>query len=331
VVREIVLLVVGWIVVIFTSVDALWTTLWVDGHAGPFTRRHNSLTRRMMWLAAGNDSHRLLSVTGPIILVTSVLAWAVLHWIGWVILFSADPRSLEHAHLHTTADLVDRIYYVGYTMFTVGNGDFSPTNGVWQIISDLASLSGLFLLTLSVTYLLAIIEAVVTKRSFGSQVWALGATPEEVLLHSWDGKCFRSIDIQLLSIVEQLNLVTEQHEAYPMLHYYHEAERKESVSANLATFSDALRLFMFGVAAGVRPAPNILHVARYSVNQFLETLETAYIERDVDTPPAPDLAKLRAAGIPTVSDEEFAITLLADDDRRRLLNGFLRSERRLRN
>lgn len=24
------------------ALDALWTTLWVDGNAGPFTRRHNS-------------------------------------------------------------------------------------------------------------------------------------------------------------------------------------------------------------------------------------------------------------------------------------------------
>lgn len=309
------------------ALDALWTTLWIDGHAGPLTRRHNSFTRRVILRIAGRR-HRVLSTTGPIVLVSSVLFWAVLPWTGWVLLFSGDPTSLLHMQQRTPAALVDRIYFTGYTMFTLGNGDFTPNGGFWEVATSLASLNGLFMLTLAVTYLLAIIEAVVAKRSFGSQVWALGRDADEFVVHSWDGHSFPSVELQIVSLTEQLNLVTEQHHAYPMLHFYHEANRKQSVSSNLAVFSEVLLLLAHGVAPEVRPAPSALFSAQRSVEEFLDTLKTAFVEPADETGRPPQLGRLRAHGIPVVDDEEFLRVVEERRERRRLLCGFLESERR---
>jgi hypothetical protein len=324
---HILLYILGGILVAFGALDALWTTLWVDGNAGPFTRRHNSWMRRAILKFAGRN-HRALSMTGPIVLVTSVLVWAVIPWVGWVLLFSGDSQSLMNARLRIPADVVDRIYFTGYTMFTLGNGDFTPNGKFWELATAFASLDGLFMLTLAVTYLLAIIEAVVAKRSFASQVWALGHNAEEFLLHCWDGNGFPAVELQIVSLTEQLQLVTEQHHAYPMLHYYHEARKKQSVSQNLAVFSEVLLLFAHGVTREVRPAPSALVCAQRGVEEFLDTLRRAYVKPSHEETPAPPLVKLAAAGIPVVSSEDFSKAVAERHDRRQLLHGFLDSERR---
>lgn len=324
---RVLLILLGAVLIFSGALDALWTTLWVDGNAGPFTRRHNSWTRRFVLRLAGRH-HRILSMTGPIVLVTSVLVWAVIPWVGWVLLFSGDPQSLLHTHRNTPAGVIDRIYFTGYTMFTLGNGDFEPNGSFWELATAWASLNGLFMLTLAVTYLLAIIEAVVAKRSFASQVWALGRNAEEFLLHSWNGAGFPAIELQIVSLTEQLQLVTEQHHAYPMLHYYHEAELKQSVAHNLAVFSEVLLTLAHGVTREVRPAPSAIFAGQRTTEEFLETLRSAFVSASKEPTPPPKLGSLTAAGIPVVPSDEFASAIREREARRRLLRGFLDSERR---
>ena len=320
---------IGALLIVLATAEPLWTTLWVDGHAGPITRRYGSFVRRVTMRAFPRGNHRLLSLSGPLVLVANVLLWALLLWAGWVVLFSADPRSLLHTRTDVPAGLVDRVYFTGYSLFTLGNGDFSPQGRIWEIATALAGLNGLFVLTLSVTYLLALIEAVVAKRAFASQVWALGHTAEELLVHAWDGSGFRSVELQLVSLTQQLSAVTEQHQAYPMLHYYHASRLPQSVAVALAILDDALTMWWFAVSADARPAPAVLHGARATVREFLETLLDAYIHRATETPPALVVDGLRSAGIPLAS----ADPIPTDDgelaERRQLIYGFLQGEHRV--
>lgn len=322
-----ILIVLGAVFIVFGALDALWTTLWVDGNAGPFTRRHNSWTRRVLLRLAGRR-HRMLSLTGPIVLVVSVLVWAMTPWIGWVLLFSSEPRSLIDVHRGTPADLADRIYLTGSMMFTLGTGNFTPNGSFWEIATSLAGLSGLFMLTLAVTYLLAIIQAVVAKRTFASLVWSLGHRAEEFILNSWDGARFTAVELQIVALAGKLQEVTEQHHAYPMLHFYHEANQKNSVAHNLAVFSEVLLVFAHGVQRSVRPAASALSSGQRTVEEFLETLRTAFVEQSDQPTPAPRLETLANAGIPVVTKEEFEQAIAERAERRDLLRGFLDSERR---
>lgn len=145
---HVLLFLVGAVLVLFGAVDALWTTLWVDGNAGPMTRRHNSWLRRAILLVAG-QRHRMLSLTGPLVLVASVLVWAITVWTGWALLFSADPRSLVDTHTGAQAGIADRIYFTGSTMFTLGSGEFTPSGSLWKVATAFAGLNGLFMLTLA--------------------------------------------------------------------------------------------------------------------------------------------------------------------------------------
>jgi hypothetical protein len=320
-------LALGGAILVIAVIDPLWTTIWVDGHAGPITRRFGRVVDRLLALVIRAD-HRMLSLAGPVVLITTVLFWALLLWTGWVVLFSADAGALLDPHTKVPATLAGRIYFTGYTMFTLGNGDFAPQGGFWQIASSVTSLSGLFLLTLSVTYVLAVIEAVVAMRSFASQVWALGHSSEELVANCWNGRGFPAVELQIVSITEQLNAVIEQHQAYPMLHYYHAERLPQSVSVNLTIFDDALTIWEFLVPADVRPAPAALRCARDSVREFLDGLRDAQIDESSNEPPWIDLAALREAGLRLLDYDALDRGGNELEVRRRHLLGFLEAERR---
>jgi hypothetical protein len=333
---SVLLLVAGVLLIALTLLDALWTTLWLDGHAGPLAGRlsfgvHSAFVR----LAGGHRrggsgrvNHRLLSVTGPTVLVANVLLWVLLLWAGWAVLFSANPSSVVDSRTRAPASVVERIYFTGYTLATLGNGDFAPQGGGWQLATSVASLNGLLFLTLTVTYLLAVLEAVAGQRSFASQVYALGASAEDFVRNAWDGRGFGALELQLTSLVEQLNLITEQHQAYPMLHYCHTAEERHADATALVILDDALTLLRWGVAAECRPAPAALRVAREAVRGYLDASRSAHVSPAEEEPPPPDLASVRGAGIPADPDDAFRAAGRELGERRRLLLGLLQSDAR---
>lgn len=325
---SIALLAGGLLLVAIGTLDALWTLLWVEAHAAPLTKRITSTVNSAYVALFRRRGHRMLSAKGPLMLLTSILAWALFVWLGWTMVFSAQPNAVVHTHTGAAASFAERAYFVGYTIFTLGNGDFGARSAAFQLLTPVASMNGLVLVTLVVTYLLSIIEAVVKKRSFASHVAALGHRAEDMLRVAWDGQGFRALELQLLSLTEQINLITEQHKAYPMVHYFHAPADRQAMPIGVAIFDDALTLLDSAVAKDVRPARSIVQAARASVRSFLETLESVYIRPTDSPPPAPELVWLRDAGIPTVGDAEFASALRNVEERRRLLRAAVEAEHR---
>lgn len=308
------------------GVDSLWTSLWVDGHAGPVTDRLTSRLRQWGRRLIGPGNNRLLSLIGPVVFLTTVFTWVLLLWAGWVLVFSADPTAIRESHTHVTASLIDRIYYVGGSLFTLGAGDFSPDGRGWELATALTALSGFFLVTLAVTYLLSVIQSVVSKRAFATQATSLGGTPEEFVLTAWDGAGFPALPALLVTLAGQLGKVSEEHQAYPILHFYHASTGRKAPAVAIAVLDEALTLLAHGVAPDRRPPAVALRTARAAVGDYLQTLAAAYVTAADDVPPAPSLALLRSAGIPTVSDAEFQGSLASLEGRRRLLLGMVRAE-----
>lgn len=167
---------------LFVFVDALWTTLWVDGSAGPLTSRMTTVMWHAVLSAVGRQHHRRLSLFGPTILVTVFFTWALLLWAGWVLVYASDPSSLLRTQEPIIpADWTGRIWYVAYAISSMGNGDHSPNGNLWQIVASLTTLSGFFLASLVISYLLSVLGAVVQKRAFAGQVSGMGTTAEDFL------------------------------------------------------------------------------------------------------------------------------------------------------
>ncbi|WP_247729280.1 ion channel [Halovivax limisalsi] len=319
-------LVLGCVVLLATVIDILWTALWVDGGAGPISGRLTTA----IWdglRRVGTDDERLLSTAGPLTLVATLTLWIVGIWAGWTLLFVADRWALVASQTGAPADLVGRIYFVGYMMFTAGNGDYVPTADGWQLAAGATTASGMALVTLAVSYVLTVLGAVSEKRAFASGVTGLGERSEAFVRNGYDERDgFGGLERRFESLSDQLDLLADKHRAYPILHYYHSERAEHSSAVAVAIFDDALTLIEHGVDPDAQPNATLLQAARASTDEYLHTLDQAFIDPAEEVPPPPELERLRIAGIETVSDDAFADALAAARERRRRLLGVVQGD-----
>ncbi|WP_222918806.1 potassium channel family protein [Natrinema sp. SYSU A 869] len=318
-------LVAGIVILVAAVVDILWTTLWVDGGSGPVSGRLTTAVWHSLRTASG-EHNKALSITGPLILVLTLAMWIGLIWLGWTLIFASYPSSLISTRTGAVADWSGRFYYVAYTMFTDGNGDYTPLGDVWEIASAFTTASGMAFVTLGVSYILTVLGAVSDKRSFASTVTGLGERSEAFVRTGWTGDDFQGLDLALESLASDLSLLAEQHKSYPILHYYHSERADRASAVAVPIFDESLALFQYGVPDDYSPDPAIIENGRSSAQSYLETLDAAFIEPADEVPPSPDLARLREDDIPTVSDDEFEDALEDLTERRQHLLGIVRGD-----
>lgn len=156
----------------------------------------------------------------------------------------------------------------------------------------------------------------------------LGEHGIEILLTSWNGEEFEGLELPLNTFTTQLNTLTSNHKAYPILHYFHSKQPSQSPVVSVAVFDETLSLLQFGISQQSNPSDTIVKNARSSVQSHLNTLQSGFVEPADRSPPPPDLDRLREGGLPTVSDEEFTMALADMDKRRRTLLGLIESDKR---
>jgi hypothetical protein len=315
-----VFLVAGIVILVGAIVDILWTTLWVDGGAGPISGRLTTVIWRGLRIVT-RDHNRALSLAGPIILTFTLAMWIGLIWIGWTLIFASESIAVVNSRTGGPADWWGRFYYVAYTMFTDGNGDYTPVYGgnVWEVASAFTTASGMAFVTLGVSYVLTVLGAVSDKRSFASTVTGLGDRSEALVRTGWTGEDFQGLELTVESLASELSLLAEQHKSYPILHYYHSEDGEQAAAVAVPILDEALMLFQYGIPDEQSLDPAIIATGRSSAQSYLETLDESFIEPEPAVPRAPDLGRLQEDDIPTVSDEEFAEALAEVTDRRRHL------------
>ncbi|MFT4921514.1 MAG: hypothetical protein ACI8XM_000715 [Haloarculaceae archaeon] len=317
----------GLFLLILAATDFLWTTLWVEGGAGPLTRRMmTGVWGGLRRLGVRRSWTRTLA--GPVIVLVGLVMWISLLWVGWTLVFAGGENALIDTIDGGPVSWTERFYFVGYSLFTLGNGEFVPRDGVWQIATAFTTASGMLLITLSISYVLAVLDAVTQKRSFATSVSGLGLRGETAVVESWDGDSFEGVELPLNTFTAELNELTTNHKAYPVLHYFYTEQREAAAVASIATLDDALMLWRFGVPAEHQPSRVVLVNARAAVGSYLDTLGESFVTESKTVPPAPDISVLRESGVPTVSDEAFRDSMDELDARRRALLGVVEADAR---
>ncbi|WP_097042915.1 potassium channel family protein [Terribacillus aidingensis] len=294
---EAVLIILGIAVIGLVVLDFILTTLWVQGGAGPVTSKLTSgiwiLTRKM-----SRDNKTILSLVGPMLLVLTVMSWILLFLAGWFCLIASDPDILSNSQHEGNASIIDRIYYVGYTFFTLGSGNWTPSSDVWKVIAIILTASGMISITFAVTYLINVVSAVNTKRGFAQDVLSIGQSGTEILLTAWNGKDLHHLDKPLSLISSNLSTLSTQYNAYPILHYYFNKDSSKSTSLAIAALDDALQVMEHHLPKETLPNPVIVKQTRSSILTFLDTLDFVTISDKNEEAPAPDLTELREKGLP---------------------------------
>ncbi|OJF97139.1 ion channel [Alkalibacterium sp. 20] len=317
--------ILGFGLTLFTLVDLIWTTLWVDGGAGPLSKR----LARYTWKGTEQltrKTNNILTLVGPIILVVTLLSWVLFLWVGITLIYSGDPASIIDIRSGGPIIWYERVYFTGYTLFTLGIGDYSPQPGFWQMITAATSGMGILFLTLGASYVINVVNAVVKKRSFARSITGLGMTSEEIARSAWDGKDFHQLDLVLMNASSDISELTQQHQAYPLLHYYHSRNPEEASAIGVAVLDDLLSLLHFGLKD--KGAVNVILVqaTRSSIETYLDTLTSVFIHSSEKEPNRPSIKRLDDSGIPFVSEDVFQRELDAVIKRRMQLLGAVNSD-----
>ncbi|WP_208560731.1 two pore domain potassium channel family protein [Marinilactibacillus kalidii] len=308
--------ILGFGVIGLTIIDLVWTTLWVDGGAGPLSKRLAELIWRG-FNRIGKYNNKFYDFIGPVTLVSTLFLWSFMIWAGFSLFFSGDPTSISNASSPDSPIVwYERIYFTGFTLFTLGVGDYSPKAGFWQIMTTLNSGVGILFLTLCASYIISVVDAVVQKRSLAMSITSLGNKSTEVIDNIWNGEDFHNIDLVLVDISSKISHLTQQHHAYPLLHFYHSSKPKESASVAIAILDETLTILKSGLAEENKTNFLLIQSTKSSITTYLESLTEAFVSPSDTPPPIPNTDSLIEKNVPLISAEDFE-KLFADQEKRR--------------
>lgn len=317
----------GAILVLLVFADAVMTTLTVSTAAGPLTSLLLPLLwRGMLRVHRHESSSPVLAMGGAALLLITVATWIVGLWGGWWLIFlGAD--TIEAAGSGRPAGGWDVGYFSGITLVTLGTGDYVAGSTAWRLVSAVASFSGLFLVTLAITYLISVVSAVVARRSLAIHIRGLGGSAEEMVTRAWTGQRFSGMfEQQLIALTPVVATAAEQHLAYPVLHYFHSTERDLSAPLALASLNDALLLAGQMTATEARPDRTTVSALTFALERYLDAAtEVAWVP-EVASPEPPSIEDLRQHGIPLLDGEERAEALDEAEPRRTRLHQLVVSD-----
>jgi hypothetical protein len=308
-------------------VDAVITTLAVAERPGPLTR----VLARTLWRGLRHVTSRsgsaILRSAGPAVTLSVVAAWLAAVWLGWSLLFAAVPGAIEHVDTEEAASFATVVYFTANTIVTTGSGDFVPATDPWRLAGGFASVSGLALVTLAITYLIPVSTAAVFRARAAQELSLLGGTPEGILARHWDGETLAELARATPPFVATIVRLRAEHNAFPVLHFFHSGDPERALAPRLAALDEALTIALEGVVPAQRPRERELQPLRDAIADLLDSVvdQDFALPRD-DVPPSPPLDAVRALGIDTVVTEDFEVGLEELADRRRRLLSFVRDD-----
>ena len=134
----------GALLILFDLIDVIQSTLSVRGGGFLSSRLGGALWGVFARLHRRRPAHHVLAYAGPTLLVVTLSFWTALIWLGWTLVFLSDPDSVVSASSEKPGDIAAQFYFVGYSLITLGIGDYRPQGAFWQLATILATFAGLF-------------------------------------------------------------------------------------------------------------------------------------------------------------------------------------------
>ncbi|RDV14157.1 two pore domain potassium channel family protein [Pontibacter diazotrophicus] len=311
------ILAAGIILLTVTVADLAYTTFSSNG-AGPFTNLITKTTWNTALKIAGNDgTKKFLEHVGIITIGFVIVFWFFIIWLGSSLIFCSSDTSVVHSETGRVASTAEKFYYSGYTLSTLGVGDYVASRDTWRILTVVLSLSGFMLITTAISYMLPVLSADVEKKNISSYINTLGGSPQEILINHWkDGK-FHSLEEHFLRLTGYILSHNQQLLAYPILYCFHSSVTHKSATVNIGKIDEALTILQINIPEEYRPQERIISPLREAITYYLVTQKNHFVnieEDNLQEAILPDLGSLEAHGIPVVKDEE-----LINDKYRKLL------------
>lgn len=322
---NIVFLCLGLFLYIITALDIIKTTFSTHG-GGKITNLVSKLVWSSFFAATGkNGRAKFLEYAGPAILISILLSWVLSLWVGFFLILMFDKDTVVNSTTLSSASALEKLYYAGFTLSSLGVGDYKASNNLWRIMSSISAFSGLAFITAAITYFVPLLSAVTLQNKLSLYISSMGATPQQILINSWNGKDFSSLYENVSVLCQLLMQHTMNHHSYPVIHYYHTSNSKLTIAPSIVLLDETLQLLLYGVkdTAKNQLKLNMLQTALTSYQNMVKGNFIRSISPK-EKAPVPEIRQLDKAGIPTHSQEEVAKAFMNDlQDRRKLLSSIL--------
>lgn len=282
---------------------------------------HRLVYAAVRWLARVSGRRSVLAYSTVALISATLNIWTALLWLGWSLVFWSWPGALEVAKTGQPASFSEVVYFVGYSLSTLGLGDVVATKTVWRVLTDLTAISGFFVLTFAISFIVPVSQARDARRQFALLLHRAGPDAQALVV---DGVRGYPDGIQglLTDLHTQLNALDAQHLGTPNLHRFHERQRGQALDAALPMLGEAL--ILIGGALDME-SPRGLRRSLESVDSLTRSYECVHSGPPAHVPLPPDLQPLREAGLPLCPTAEFAAYLQQHEALRRRLHSMARS------
>lgn len=306
-------LIVGSFILLFTIHDFFSTTLSASG-AGFLSKSVSIVADRIIQLFARICGRKTYEYHGLFVNLAILLSWLLLIWAGLYLVYSSNPEAISNSS-GRPANHWERLYFTGYTLSTLGMGNFKPTTAFFELVTSCFSFFGFIFFTSSMTYFLSVSSAVVKKRTLAKSIHNLGSSPQRI------AKKLLAIDAsytyqQLQVLQEMVDSHSVSHQAYPVVHFYSRSEGKDSFSLNITKLDEALT-FLLDSNRGENLREE-LEILRSSLSNFLENIDKNFSRSLPQVERSPHSKEL-PEGMASRNSQEL-------DERRNVLEKLLRSE-----
>ncbi|TQD40115.1 ion channel [Haloflavibacter putidus] len=321
---KILLIGLGIAVQLLVLVDMFKTIVNING-AGQLSNWVSKKVWRLFFIIArGNGDNKILNICGPIILLTFLFMWITLIWFGYSLIFISDHNSVLNNHTQEPATALGQVYYVGYTLTSLGNGDYRAGSGVWQIVSNIMGLNSMIFISLGISYILPVLQAVVDKRTLAVHIDKLGATPEEIIENGYNGDNFEPLYQRFSNLENLLIKHGERHLAYPILHYFHSNKKAHAVTLSLAVLDETITIQeVYQIDKSTKRYH--WYILRGALDNFFERLDSSFILAAKEAPPFDYFEKLSDKF--TMENKKECLKKIKNmEERRRKIKGYIRND-----
>jgi hypothetical protein len=321
-----VLLISGIVILFLVLSDIINTTLTPHG-GGKITLYFSRFSWKFyLYLNRNYGGKKLLNLSGTIITSQILVIWISLLWLGYFLVFAYDPASVVNSTTGQQAGLIDKLYYIGYTLSTLGYGDYQGGTPFWRVFSSIISFSGLILITIAITYLVPINSAEIEKRKLSIYITTLGASPQEILMNAWNGENFKALNDHFHELTDMIITTGQNNLAYPILYYFHTSNKNESGPLNICALDEALTILMYYIPDELQPDNHYIYPLRKSITVYINNLRIADISPNEEAPNLPDLSMLTRGEVPLKEEGELVQDFESLQKRRKLLKAMLKND-----
>lgn len=210
----------GMAVVFTTMADFLLTTISIR-REGPLTRLASDRIGRL--LDRSEEDGPISDLRGPVLLSLLAALWIGGLWLGWVLVVWPGHGALSGPE-GSAVGIADVAGFVGSTLSTMGLGVVTPRDPAWHIVAVLISVTGMVVLTLTVSYIFNVTTVATSSRALARHLDMLRDRAG-----SGDRPDARSLILRAAdTLIDRASLLADQRRSYPLaVHYDREGSRRD--------------------------------------------------------------------------------------------------------